>query len=464
VRGSDERRQFMKRMQWELALELVTLVVEILDKKTDAKVEDFNGRPMPATIGEQAADLLRHALSINPHCELAHYNLGIVIYYHDAKPQIIDNLGELLWSNQKPSIAAVFYRRAIKGNPDSACVLTELGILIASAAIDAIKSDFVDGIMPGCIFAQGAILYRRANIANPLYSRSRLRLAHLIEVNLVTAEAVDFDDNVIPGTAIEQAAKLYRQVIAKNINIAEACGLLSSLIYRGLVSAIVTDFPELNMPATMPEQVLLLFRIALNSYNENRESLIGMAGLIASHMVKPNEEDCKVLEINSKASAAEQAAAIYRKVMRIYQADCDALIGLGELILAGSVKPVVSDTPGFQNLLPEVLHLSMMMREVFKVRPNSREAQDLLNKADLKEKEGYEKESARIAVERTRNDERRYQEIQARLAIKEKPSGSSDSTKRKGSVDSLTLFSKQKTQRVDGSVATVAQRRLVTGG
>jgi hypothetical protein len=186
--------------------------------------------------------------------------------------------------------------------------------------------------------------------------------------------------------------------------------------------------------------------------------------LIASHMVKPNEEDCKVLEINSKASAAEQAAAIYRKVMRIYQADCDALIGLGELILAGSVKPVVSDTPGFQNLLPEVLHLSMMMREVFKVRPNSREAQDLLNKADLKEKEGYEKESARIAVERTRNDERRYQEIQARLAIKEKPSGSSDSTKRKGSVDSLTLFSKQKTQRVDGSVATVAQRRLVTGG
>jgi tetratricopeptide (TPR) repeat protein len=404
---SSERRQFIQRTQNTIAVEYVMLALSILERKTVAKPEDFNGRLMPVSIAEQSADLVRFALTINPNCDLAHYNLGILILSQNVRVQIVDNLGELLFSNNKGMQAAVFFRRAIALNPDSGCAVNALAMLIGSHNVIAKSTDFIDGVLPDTLTKQITTLFRRAHTAVPSYFKASYHLGKLIENYFIDAEPGDFDDQLIPETKVEQAAKLYRQVLQKNVGCPEANASLGLLISKGLIKSLATDFLPEEMPDSVIDQGGLLFRRALVVFVDCSDGLLGMASLIASKKLIPTKLDCELLGLNSTASTAEQAAVLYRKVMKSDKLAIEAKLELAELMLAKEVKPELGDTtPEYNSLLPLSMHLEMMMKNILHFKPDCIAAENFIKKIEIKAKEKFAQDSARIAQLRAENDER----------------------------------------------------------
>lgn len=399
-----------------LALQYLDLAYQILTKKIIAKPEFFNGQPVPETLKEQAAALMRFAILIEPNCDLAMFHLGTLTLSEKIQPQLSDNLGELMWSNDYSLRAALFFRRSFEKNPLQIYAYAEIGILIAKKTVVAEKNDFIDKIIPSTTAEQAAKIFRYTRTINFNYYRAISYLSSLIELGLIVAIQQDFGDEVMPEKVHDQAVKLYRLSMSKSSKCVYAISRLAIAISKELVVAIPSDFSPATMPTTIAEQAAYLFRYALSIDESCLDALVGMARLISNKQLIPEEQDCKILGISASSPAEEQAATLYRKVIKLDNVYDDAKLALAELIVERKVAPEASDIPGFHLVLtPLSFQLERMLKTVWaKTKVN-----DLLERAKSYEEILFQKTLVREAEARRVREEKQDQERkeQARLKL-----------------------------------------------
>jgi hypothetical protein len=318
---------------------------------------------------------------IDPYCDTAWYNLGVLAFYYQIEPAITDNLGALTWSNNPALIATSYYRSAIHLNPKNIFALTELAVLIKFHDITAEPTDFFDGDMPVRVDDQVAKILRYVRAVDFYHPRATYHLGKLFEEQVIPAMPEDFIDGNTPASTVDQAAILYRISLCNTHEREAACSRLGILVNERLVIAIPSDFSDEEMPTTVPEQAANLFRRGFIAHNKAcADALFGLAGLIAAKQIKLTEKDYQLFDLSAENSAEEQAATLYRKIINLkinnsknlsHSANIKyhlAVLELAQLIITKKVLPSANDYSGCAKVYyPLSDHLKFMVGHLLQI-------------------------------------------------------------------------------------------------
>jgi hypothetical protein len=469
-RPTSDLWQSIKLLNTELAAKYVDLAIDILAGKQLAEPEFFPLQTIPGNLLEQAATLLRHALVLDPECDKAHYQLGMLFLRHKIISLMADQFPiDIMWDysqNACDSKATLCFRRALSFDGNSHAYI-ELGRLILNGKTLPQPSDFPEGeFNPHASLAEhAATLFRVARRFNSELGAPLFELGKLIEAERIDFHIEDYTFETLMNDKKSHAAAFYRTAIHAPEPVVHAKAYLANLIAAGVVKAINEDYAPFPMPEGFAEQAKYLYLEVLKIDSNCFVSMFGLAKLIIRGLIDPPEN----LNNSDIASPAEQAATLLRRVLTLEPDHPEVTLELADLLLERKVKLLPSEA----NLVSRFYAIELMIQRILRTGNANQPAKDFLLKIEDKQKqfdaECLEREK-KARSEREANSARQAEEKlktqQEKLQAKQQKSAkavrkANDLTP---SSSSSSLFAQQKKLRLTKEKETKPSPMLTTQG